>query len=67
MTVGFDPDAYNVMEGMTAALNLVLMGESSIPVTVELNTQDGTAIGRHIKAGTWSLASVTDILYIADT
>lgn len=45
--MGFDPDTYTIMEGMTSSLSIALVGESDILVTVALNTQDGTALGKH--------------------
>ena len=43
--VQFDPIVYDVDEGETARLRIVLSEPSNQDVTVEVTTQDGTALG----------------------
>jgi hypothetical protein len=43
--VQFDPQEYQVVEGQSAQLRIVLSQVSSSQVTVLLRTQDGTAEG----------------------
>ena len=45
MTFGFNPVDYPVSEGSPANLVVVLTGQTDIPVTVDLTTQDGSAVG----------------------
>ena len=41
--IEFDPVTYDVEEGESAKLRVVLIGESAIEVHAIVNTQDGTA------------------------
>lgn len=43
--VEFDRDTYTVMEGMLASILVILQGQSDIPVSVQFNTEDDTALG----------------------
>ena len=45
--VQFDPIIYDVNEGETARLKIVLSGPSNRDVTVEVTTQDATALGTY--------------------
>ena len=45
VSINFDPIMYNVTEGMSATLRLVLSTTSTEVVTVNLTTLDGTATG----------------------
>ena len=45
VTFNFNPVDYPVSEGSPANLMVVLTGETAISVTVDLNTQDGSAVG----------------------
>ena len=45
--VEFEPVQYAVSEGAPAELIIVLRGQSSLPVTVNLNTIDGSAVGEN--------------------
>jgi hypothetical protein len=45
VTIGFDATAYNVLEGARVVnVSVVLMGRSDRPLSVILNTRDGTAM-----------------------
>ena len=43
VVVEFDPTMYSVTEGMMAQLTIVLRSQSAVPVTVDIETVDGTA------------------------
>ena len=45
VSINFDPIVYNVTEGMSATLGLVLSTTSTEDVTVDLTTVDGSASG----------------------
>ena len=45
MTVGFNPDVYDVNEGMTANIQVMLTGSASFQVTVNFQTADQSAGG----------------------
>ena len=46
VTVQFSPIAYTVTEGGDTELIVVLVGETAVPITVDLATMDGSAQGR---------------------
>ena len=43
--ISFDPTTYSVIEGSTATLTVVKECVAEIPVSVTVNTMDGTAVG----------------------
>lgn len=43
--IGFDPASYTVNEGDSSDFIIVKRGMNERPVTVTLNTMDGTAVG----------------------
>ena len=46
VVVGFDPDTYSVTEGGVVTFEIVRSGQSSVPVSVDFSTEDGTANGK---------------------
>ena len=49
VSINFDPIVYNVTEGMSATLRLVLSTTSTEVVTVQINSVDGSATGHKMK------------------
>ena len=45
LTVQFDPNSYEVIEGGQASLRMVLSFAASVPVTVQWGTADDSATG----------------------
>ena len=48
LTIGFGPTNYTVGEGGQAVLRIVKVGEADHPVSVDLSTVDGTAVGEAV-------------------
>ena len=44
--IEFDPASYTVVEGGVAMLRIVKIGDTDYPVSVDLSTVDGSAVGK---------------------
>ena len=58
VNVSFSATSLSADEGETVELTVELMGEATIPITVQLNTADGTATGNHSDLHLSSAASL---------
>ena len=48
VNVSFSATSLSADEGETIEVTVELMGEAAIPITVQLNTADGTATGTYV-------------------
>ena len=48
LTIEFDPITYTVNEDAVAMLRIVKIGEADYPVSVDLSTVDGSAVGEFL-------------------
>ena len=48
LTIEFDPTNYTVNEGAAAMLRIVKLGEADYPVSVDLSTVNGSAVGEFL-------------------
>ena len=53
LTIRFVPPTYTVGEGGVAMLRIVKIGEADYPVSVDLSTVDGTAVGKTYRLQWW--------------